>query len=98
MDAQHHILALDAARAFAGFGEDLAHHRLRTLDVTGAFAMRARRTQRSLERLLDPLAGDGYQSEIVELQNLVGRAIDAHGFFERLHHLLAILTLVHVDE
>src|SRR5262249_22964656 len=48
--------------------------------------------------LLYTLARNRHQAEIVELQNLVGRAIGPHGFFERLHHLLAILALVHVDE
>ena len=48
--------------------------------------------------MLDAFAGDGDQAEIVERQNLVGRPVGPHGLFEGLHHLLAILALVHVDE
>jgi len=49
-------------------------------------------------RLLDALAGDGHQSEIVELQNLVRGAIGAHGLFQNLHHFLAVLAFIHIDE
>ena len=98
VDAQHHILAFHRAGDLVGLLQDLADHRLHALDVSGALAIRAGRAQRALQALLDALAGDRHQAEIVELQNLVRSAIGAHGFFERLHHLLAILALVHVDE
>ena len=80
------------------FLQNLADHRLRALDVAGAFAIRAGRAERPLERLLHALARNRHQPEIVELQNLVRRAVGPHGFFERQHHLLAILALVHIDE
>src|SRR5579863_1487088 len=98
VDAQHHVLSLHALSQLAGLGENLTHHRLRALNIARAFAMRAERTQRALERLLDTLARDGDQTEVIELQNLVRCAVDSHGFFEGLHYLLAVFALVHVDE
>ena len=83
---------------FLRFHQDLADHRLHALDVAGAFAIGARRAQRPLQTLLHALAGDRHQTEIVELENLVRRLVGSHGFFERLHHLLPVLALVHVDE
>ena len=61
-------------------------------------AIRAGRAERAFERLLDALARDGDQAEIVELENLRRRAVAAQLLFERLHHLLAVLALFHVDE
>ena len=54
--------------------------------------------ERALQRLLDALAGDGDQAEIVELENLRWGAVGLQRLFERLHHLVAVLALVHVDE
>ncbi len=53
---------------------------------------------RALEALLDALAGNGHQAEIVELENLVGSPVGAHGFFEGLHDFLAVFALIHIDE
>src|SRR5262249_31232999 len=96
--AQHDVLAFHYARNLVGLLQDLGHHSLGALDVTRTFAIRAGRTKGTLQALLDAFASDGHQSEIVELENFVGRAIGPHGLFKRLHHLLTILTLVHVDE
>ena len=98
MHAQHHVLALDGPRNLLRFHQNLADHRLHALDVAGAFAIRARRAQRPLQALLHAFARDRHQSEIVELQNLVRRLVGPHRFFERLHHLLPVLALIHVDE
>src|SRR6185369_11371738 len=86
------------ARDLLRLHQNLADHRLRTFNIAGAFAIRARRAQRTLQALLHTFARDGHESEIVELENLVGSAVRAHALFKRLHHLLAILALVHVDE
>jgi hypothetical protein len=50
------------------------------------------------KRLLDALAGDGDQAEVVELEDLGGGAIGFEGFFEGGHDLEAVLAVVHVDE
>ena len=73
-------------------------HRRHRLHKARAGAIRTRLAQGALQRLLHALAGDRHQSEIVELENLRRRAIVAQRFFQRHHHLLAILALVHVDE
>ena len=54
--------------------------------------------KRALERLLDALAGDGDETEIVELKNLRWSAIGLQLFFESGHDAIAVLALVHVDE
>src|ERR1022692_2399760 len=51
---------------------------------------RFRSAQGAFQALLHPLPGNRHQPEIIELENLIRRAIGAHGFFEGLHHLLAI--------
>ena len=48
--------------------------------------------------MLHALARNRNQPEVVKLENFVRRLIGAHGFFKRLHHLLTILALIHVDE
>src|SRR5258706_2427631 len=98
MDAQHHVLAFDARSHLSGFREDFGHYRLDALDVSRAVAVRAGGAQSALQRLFDTFARDRDQAEIVELENLVRRAIHPHRFFENLHHLLPVLALIHVDE
>ena len=66
--------------------------------VASRFAMRAGRADGALERLLDALASDGDQSEIIELEDLRRSAIVAQFLFEGLHDALAVAALVHVDE
>src|ERR1019366_7228264 len=72
VDAQHHFVAFHRAGDLLGFHQDFADHGLHALHVARAFAIWARHAQGALQALLDALAGDGHQSEIVELQNLVG--------------------------
>src|SRR5437763_305366 len=98
MDAEDDIAAFNRLGDLMRLLQNLADDGLHALDVAGAFAVRARRTQRTLEALLDALAGDGDEAEIVELEDLVRRAISSHRIFKRLHHLLAIAAFVHVDE
>src|SRR2546430_17408283 len=81
----------ERSRYLLRFLQDLADHGLDALHIARAFAIRARRAKSALQALLHAFARDGYQSEIVELQNFVWRAVGAHGVFKRLHHLLAIL-------
>ena len=54
--------------------------------------------ERALERLLDALAGDGDQAEIVELQNLGRGAVGLAALLRAPASPFAILALVHVDE
>src|SRR5580698_2906485 len=96
--AQQHVLAFDGRRNLARLLQNLVHDGLNALDITGALAMRARHTQGALQALFDAFARDRHQAKIVELENLVGRTIRAHGVFQRLHHFLAILAFVHIDE
>src|SRR5271155_3030711 len=98
MHAQHHVLAFHARSHFARFSQNFTDHRLYALDVARAIAMRAGRAEGPFQRLLYALAGDRHQAKIVELEDLIRRPIDAHGFLEHLHYLLPVLTLVHVDK
>src|SRR5689334_15824847 len=98
MHTQQNILALDRLRYLLCFYQDLPDDCLDTLNVPRTFAVRARRAEGSFQTLLHTLARDRHESEIIELENLVGSFIGAHGFFERLHHLLPVLALVHIDE
>ena len=98
VDAQQHVVAVDHPGHLLGLHEDFANHRLDALNVAGAFANRARRAEGTLQGLLDAFAGDRHQAEIVERENLVRRPVYAHGLFEDLHHFLAVLALVHIDE
>ncbi len=77
---------------------NLVAHRGHRFHEAGRLAIRARRADGALQRLLHPLAGNGDQSEIVKLQNLGGRAVAAQRFFQCLHDFLAVAALVHVDE
>ncbi len=70
----------------------------RRLDHAGAGADVAGGGERALERLLDALAGDGDEAEVVELKNLRWGAIVLQLVFERGHDAVAVLALVHVDE
>src|SRR5947209_8439207 len=89
---------INLARHLAHFDVDFVTHRSDGLDHAGAGADGARLSQRALQRLLYTLAGDGHQSEIVELKNLGGRAVGLERFFQRLHDFLAVLALIHIDE
>ena len=98
MHAQYYVFTLDRSRELLRLDQDLADDRLHALDVPGAFAIWARRAQGPLQTLLDPFSGDRHQPEIIELENLVRSAVSAHRLFQRLHDLLAVLALIHVDE
>ena len=48
--------------------------------------------------MLDTLAGDGDQAEVIELQHLGWGAVGLEGFLKGGQNLEAVLALVHVDE
>src|SRR4051794_13964477 len=98
MGADHDVLPVCGCPQLGGFLQNLAHYGGDALRVTGALTGWTRSTQRALQTLFHPLARDRDKAKIVKLQNLVGSAIGTHRFFERLHYLLPILPLVHVDE
>ena len=77
---------------------DLVAHRGHRFHEAGGLAVRTRRPDGALERLLHPFAGDGHQSEVVKLKNLGRRAVAAQRLFQRLHDFLAVAAFVHVDE
>src|ERR1700691_2206095 len=82
VDTQNDILSLHRLGDFLRFHQNLADDRLHAFYVAGAVAIRAWSAKRALEALLDALTRDGYQSKIVELQNLVWRLIRPHGLFK----------------
>src|SRR5258708_7958280 len=94
----HVVLTFDRFRNLLRLLQNLADDGGHGFYVAGAFAIRAGRAQRPLQALLDAFAGNGNQTKIVELKNLVWRLVGPHRLFEHLHHLLAILALVHVEE
>src|SRR3954464_14496649 len=73
-------------------------HRVHVFYETCGFAIRTRRADGALKRLLYSLAGDRDQSEIVKLQYFRWRTIAAESFFKRLHDFLPIAAFVHIDE
>src|SRR5215469_1786560 len=98
MHAQDDVFEIDSRRELVRFLQDFANRGGNALHIAGAFAIGAGHTERPLQALLHALTCDGHQAEIVELENFVWRTVGAHGVFERLHHFLPILALVHVDE
>src|SRR5580658_274499 len=96
--AQQDIAALEVLAHLAQLDEDLVAHCGRALDHAGGLADGAGRAQSALKRLLDALARDGDKAKIVKLQNLGRSAVVLERFFERSHHLEAILALIHIDE
>src|SRR5580698_1747412 len=96
--AEQHICAFEVLLHFAQLDVDFVADGGGTLDHAGGLAGGAGDAQRALERLLDALAGDGDQTEIIELENLCGGAIGLEGFFEGGENFEAVLALVHVDE
>ena len=95
---QHHVRMLQVFGDLAHFEIDLVANRGHRFHEAGGLAIRARRTDGPLERLLHSLARDGHQSEVVKLQNLGRRAVAAQGLFQRLHDFLAVAAFIHVDE
>ncbi len=98
MDAQHDVAAVEMLVHLAHLDVDVVADGDGRLDHAGAGADVAWRGQRAFERLLDSLAGDGDQAEIVELENLGWGAVALQLIFERGHDAVAVLALVHVDE
>src|SRR5437763_5091353 len=77
---------------------DLVAHCRHRLHISRGLAVGARDADGAFQRLLHAFAGDGDQSEVVELESLRRSAIVTEFFFKRLHHTLAIAALIHVDE
>ncbi len=98
VDAQHDVAAVEVLLHLAHLDVDVVADGDRRFDHAGAGADVAGGRERALERLLDALAGDGDQTEIVELENLRWGAIGLQLFFEGGHDAVAVLALVHVDE
>ncbi len=68
------------------------------LDHPSAGAVRARLAKRPFQRLLDPLAREDDEAELVHRENLRRRAIRPKLLLERGKNLLTALPLLHVDE
>jgi rhodanese-related sulfurtransferase len=98
VDSQHDVAAVEVAGHLAHLDVDVVADRYRRLHHAGSCADVAGRRQRAFERLLDALASDGDQAKVVELKNLRRSAIVLQLLFERGHHTVAVLALVHVDE
>src|SRR5665213_1472375 len=82
MDAQHDVAAVEVLLHLAHLDVDVVadgdrrfHHASTDADVAGS-------RKGALERLLDPLAGDGDQAEVVELKHLRRSAVALELFFE----------------
>ena len=98
VDAEENVGALEVLPHLAQLGVDLVADCCRALDHAGGLAGGARYREGPLQRLLDTLAGDGDEAEVVELEDLGGGAIGFEGFFEGGHDLEAVLAVVHVNE
>jgi hypothetical protein len=98
MHAQHDVAAVQRLVHLAHLDEDVVADGDRRLDHSGALADGAGGGERALQRLLDPLASDGDQAKIVELKHFRRRAVGLQLVFQRGHHAVAVLALVHVDE
>src|SRR5262245_12571457 len=99
IDPENHlIIPIDIFRDAATIGLDLVADSLRAFDHPAATAILAGSAKRSFERLLDPLAGDRHQSEIVELKNLRGRAVAPKLLFQCLHDFLPVAPFFHIDK
>src|SRR5262249_17778840 len=98
MDPQHYILMFQMLGDLAHLNVDLVADGRDGLHVTGGLAIRTGCSNGPLERLLDALAGDRHQPEIIELQGLRWCAVVPELLFESLHDALAVAPLIHVDE
>src|ERR1039457_6435027 len=96
--AQHYIASIEVLVHFAHLDVDVVADGDGRLDHSGAGAYGAGGGEGALERLLDAFAGDGDQAKVVELEHLRRRAIGLQLIFQRGHHAVAVLAVVHVDE
>src|ERR1700733_4618647 len=98
MHAQHDIFMLQVLGNLAHLDVDLVANGAYRFHVARGLTVGTRRSDRPFERLLDALAGDGYQSEIVELQRFRRSPIMPELFFQSLHNALAVAALIHINE
>src|SRR6266702_1594420 len=98
VDAQHDVSTVEMLVHLAHLDVDVVADGDRRFDHSGAGANGASRRQSAFQRLLDAFAGDGDQSEIIELKHLRWRAIRLQLVFERCHDAVTVLPLIHVDE
>src|SRR5581483_8556346 len=99
IDAQQDVaLFFELPAQFSQLGVDLVANRGDRLHQPGTGAVGTGRAQHALQRVLHALTRDGHQAEIVECQDLGGRAVLAQRFFQGLHDLLAVAALIHVNE
>src|ERR1035437_6508683 len=98
MHAQHHVSTVEVLVHFAHLDVDVIANGDGRFDHSGAGADGAGCRQGAFERLLDALASDGDQSEVIELEHLRRRAIGLQLIFERSHAAVSVLPLLHVDE
>ena len=98
MDAEHNVTAVEVLLHLAHLDIDVVADGDRRFNHAGADADVAGGREGALERLLDALASDGDQTEIVELENLRWGTVALELFFEGGHDLVAVLALIHVDE
>ncbi len=98
MDAEHDVAAVEVALHLAHLDVDVVADGDGRFDHAGAYADVAGGGESALERLLDALAGDRDEAEVIELENLRWSAVGLELFFEGGHDAVAVLALVHVDE
>src|SRR5947209_7623766 len=91
-------LALVGACEASSLFEYLVADRLRRLHEARARAVRTRRTERALQRLLDALARHDDEAEVVERENLRRRLVLAERVLQGLQHARAVAPLLHVNE
>ena len=98
LHAQQNVFAFEVLLHLAQLDVNLVADGGGALDHAGGLADGAGYRESALQRLLDALAGDGDEAEIVELENLGGGAVALESFFEGGQDLEAVLAVVHVDE
>src|SRR5208283_3244789 len=98
VDTKQNVGALEVLLHLAQLDVDLVADGGGTLDHTGGLADGAGDREGPFQGLLDALAGDGDETEIVELKNLGGSAVALESFFKGGQNPEAVLAVIHVDE
>ncbi len=98
MHPKQDVLTLQMKLHLAHLDIDFVANCRRALDHARAGADRALDTEGALQGLLHALAGNRDQPKIIELKHLGWSPIQFELVLQGLHHLVAVLTLVHVDK
>ena len=98
VDAERDRVALELAFHLPHLGEDFIANRGGRLHPAGSLAVVAGLAECAFEGLLDALARDGNQAEIVEGDHFRRGAVGAQGLFQGLDHFISVAPLVHINE